>query len=64
MLAVTSAGDGTAAGCGASTLCVDDDWEYRQALIEAGVDPDDPRIRRAMAEVAACLGRIGHAERI
>nr|WP_256985173.1 hypothetical protein [Rhodococcus sp. 06-1059B-a] len=43
---------------------MDDDWEYRQALIEAGVDPDDPRIRRAMAEVAACLGRIGHAERI
>lgn len=48
--------DGTATGCGPSNLCVDDDWEYRQALIEEGVDPDDPRIRRALAEVAACLG--------
>lgn len=42
---------------------VEDDPEYRHALIEEGCDPDDPHLRAAIADVVALLRQIGAAER-
>lgn len=44
-------------------MSVEDDPEYRQALMEEGCDPDDPHLRSAIADVVALLRQIGAAER-
>lgn len=38
------------------------DFDYRQALIDEGYDPDDPRIRRALADTAAVLRSVAATE--
>ncbi|OAK53780.1 hypothetical protein [Rhodococcoides kyotonense] len=41
---------------------MEDDPEYRQALREAGHDPDDPRVRTAIADVVGLLEQIAEEE--
>ncbi len=42
---------------------MEDDWYYRQALLDEGYDPDDPHMRAAIADIVALLQRIGRQER-
>ncbi|RRQ26168.1 hypothetical protein DK926_19410 [Rhodococcus sp. Eu-32] len=42
---------------------MEDDPEYRQALLESGHDPDDPRVRTAIADVVGLLKQIAEEER-
>ncbi|WP_156520515.1 hypothetical protein, partial [Rhodococcus sp. EPR-157] len=42
---------------------MEQDPEYRQAVIDEGYNPDDPRIRRAIAAVVALLRGVAGAER-
>jgi hypothetical protein len=41
---------------------VEDDPEYRQALLDDGHDPDDPRVRTAIADVVGLLKQIAEEE--
>jgi hypothetical protein len=41
---------------------VEDDPEYRQALLDDGHDPDDPRLHRAIADVVGLLKQIAEEE--
>ena len=42
---------------------MEQDPEYRQAVLDEGYDPDDPHTRRAIAGVGALLREVGFAER-